>query len=294
MNLPTLVPPDALAGVCVGLSVSDSADLARLGLDYRHAELAVGELTRAVLIAGGRVVYGGRIKPSGFTQQLMSEVRRYGTSRHSLTLVLALPEHLKLTDAELDLLDRDLGTWGRLVLLDGEGSVLSHPRRGTTGEVELRGEDRAVAYSGLRRYITGATDARVLVGGQLRGYHGAMPGLVEEAILSIERQQGLYVAGGFGGAAALIAEALGLRMEWLPGHIPEGRQDPEVQQSINRLVEVAGQRGWSAGRDGLTEAERAQLSASHRPADIASLSVLGLARRFAGWKPNGTTGSEGS
>lgn len=285
---PTLVAPDALQEIDVGLSVSDSADLARLGLDPRHAQLAIGELTRAVLIAGGRVVYGGRIKPSGFTQQLMGEVRRYGTSRHSLTICLALPEHLKLTTAELDTLDRDLGTWGRVILLDLDGSPMPWPRDRPEHPAELEPNDRAVAYSSLRRFITDATRARVLVGGQLRGYQGAMPGLLEEAILSIEREQPLYVAGGFGGASALIAQALGLPLDWLPPDAPEGHGDPGVEGSVARLIDIASSSGWSADRDGLTPAERALLAASHRPADIASLAVLGMARRFSDGESDGT------
>lgn len=285
---PTLVASDALAGIDVGLSVSDSADLARLGLDARHAQLAVGELTRAVLIAGGRVVYGGRIKPSGFTQQLMGEVRRYGTSRHSLTICLALPEHLKLTTAELDKLDRELGTWGRLIPLGLDGSPMSRSGDPPQDATELEPDDRSVAYSGLRRFITDATHARVLVGGQLRGYQGAMPGLVEEAIFSIGRQQPLYVAGGFGGASALIAQALGSPMDWLPPDTPEGRDDPGVEGSVARLAETASSSGWSVDSDGLTSAERGLLAASHRPADIASLAVLGMARRFGDRTRNGT------
>jgi hypothetical protein len=277
---PTLVAHDALAGIDVGLSVSDSADLARLGLDERHAQLAVGELTRAVLVAGGRVVYGGRIKPSGFTQQLMAEVRRFGTGRHSLTVCLALPEHLALTTAELDKLDRDLGTWGRLIALDINGSPVSWSEDDRREAAELEPDARPMAYSALRRFITDTTQARVLVGGQLRGYRGAMPGLIEEAILSVQRRQPLYVAGGFGGASALIAEALGLPLDWLPPEAPVGRDDVGVVRAVDRLLEAASISGWSVERDGLTPEERALLAASYRPADIASLAVLGMARRF--------------
>jgi hypothetical protein len=277
---PTLLAAGALVGVDVGLSVSDSADLARLGLSPRHAQLAVGELTRAVLVAGGRVVYGGRIKPSGFTQQLMAEIRRFGTSRHSLTVCLALPEHLKLTGHEIDELDRDLGTWGRLVRLDIEGTPISSTSERLQVGAELAPDDRARAYSGLRKYMMEITDTRVLVGGQLRGYQGVMPGLVEEAVLSIGRGQPVYVAGGFGGAAALIAQALGSQLDWMPADLPEGRNDSDVKGSIDHLVEIAARMERSADEDGLTRSERAQFVASHRPADIASLAVLGMARRF--------------
>ena len=78
MMMNGLAATDALRGVRVGISVSDSDDLGRLGLTDAHAEQAVGEVARAILIAGGSLVYGGRVKPSGFTQYLMHEIRRYG------------------------------------------------------------------------------------------------------------------------------------------------------------------------------------------------------------------------
>ena len=117
-----LASSDALRGIRVGISVSDSGDLSRLGLSAAHAEQAVGEVARAVLIAGGSLAYGGRVKPSGLTQYLMHEVRRYGRDHEpALTLCLAAPEHLKLSYPELDDIDRTLGTRGRIVCLDPEG-----------------------------------------------------------------------------------------------------------------------------------------------------------------------------
>lgn len=53
---PELVARDALRGITVGISVSDSADLSRLGLTPAHCELAVAELARAIFLAGGRIV----------------------------------------------------------------------------------------------------------------------------------------------------------------------------------------------------------------------------------------------
>jgi SLOG-like protein len=104
---PALVPLDAAAGVRAAISVSDSADLARLGLNKGLCELAVAELTRAILLAGGTVSYGGRLDPEGFTHILMDEVRRYADGRNALTICLAEAEHRKLTDDQIDERCRD-------------------------------------------------------------------------------------------------------------------------------------------------------------------------------------------
>jgi hypothetical protein len=53
MSEPTLISRDALSGKKVALSVSESADLARLGLTEQHCRLVVAEVGRAIMLAGG-------------------------------------------------------------------------------------------------------------------------------------------------------------------------------------------------------------------------------------------------
>jgi len=50
--------------------------------------------------------------------------------------------------------------------------------------------------------------ARVLLGGKVRGFSGFLPGLFEEALVTLESQRPLYVLGGFGGAGEVLAKAL--------------------------------------------------------------------------------------
>lgn len=278
---PDLIPRDALHGVTVGISVSDSADLARLGLDARHAELAIGEITRAILIAGGSIAYGGRLRPSGFTQQLMNEVRRFGIARRSITLYLAFPEHRELSRSDLHSIDRELGTWGRLVTLDQDGSPMSWADSQPESQ-PLSDAERSAAYSSLRNRMSDEIDGRILVGGQLQGYRGSMPGVLEEAICAVERNQPVYMAAGFGGAAAAAARRLKAgRFDWLPADFPQGANEGPVLAALDRLGGAAELSGWEITRDALTPERRALLSASHRPGEIASLCVGGLATRFS-------------
>jgi hypothetical protein len=148
----------------------------------------------------------------------------------------------------------------------------------TYSEHSLTDEQRVAAYSGLRRYMAGSTTGRIVVGGQLRNYKGAMPGVIEEVLFSIESGQPVYLAGGFGGAAAAIARRLGAgSFEWLPEALPAGATDPLVQEALDQLAKAATNRRWTFAADGLTLGRRELLCASHRPGEIASLAVLGLA-----------------
>jgi len=60
----------------------------------------------------------------------------------------------------------------------------------------------------LRRQTTKLADMRIIFGGLLKSTRGWMPGALEETGLSISTQQPLLILGGFGGAAADIAEFL--------------------------------------------------------------------------------------
>lgn len=77
----------------------------------------------------------------------------------------------------------------------------------------------------MREAITQHTDARIVLGGKLTGFTGLLPGIVEEALLAIRRKQPLYIAGGFGGSAHLLADAL------------EGKCPPRLTRQYQETLE---------------------------------------------------------
>lgn len=281
MSKNPLVPRDALKGLGISLSVSNSRDLSHLGLTGDHCEQAVAEIARAVFLAGGSITYGGWPRPEGFTQVLLDEVLTYSDNRQALTICASLSEHAAMPDDEIDAMDRWLGTSAALVLLGPDGrpmSVLGREQARQDGELpaELSPQDRAAALSAMRKHVTAETDARVLVGGKLQGFRGAMPGLVEEALCSVAASQPLYVSAGFGGAAAAIVRVLNYDdLAWAPDGFPAGSDEEEVAEALAALTEQA--RDYAVD-DGLTDHDRRQLSATHRSGTIATLVVQGLAR----------------
>jgi hypothetical protein len=73
----------------------------------------------------------------------------------------------------------------------------------------------ARSLSAMRQQIIPETGARVVLGGKPDNFMGAMPGIVEEALLAIRARQPLFILGAFGGAARLVADAI-------RGRKPEG------------------------------------------------------------------------
>jgi hypothetical protein len=50
--------------------------------------------------------------------------------------------------------------------------------------------------------------ARIILGGKTEGYAGFMPGIFEEALVTLQAKRPVYLLGGFGGATEILAQAI--------------------------------------------------------------------------------------
>ena len=263
--------PEPEPGFNLGVSVSGSADLARLGLTEMHLRMALGEVTRATLIAGGRITYGGHLDPAGYTPFLIHECEKYGARNRPFIGCIPLSVHAALTAADIADLRRDLGLLGRYIYLNADGDVIANPESDRVPGQIVDGATTVRALTGLRSYMTANTDGRILLGGKRTGYEGRMPGVIEELIMSIQAGKPVFVAGGFGGASADAVNALNLDPDkWLA--LPDRAGDHDLAE----LIEMATRVGWDPRSNGLTLDQNQQLAISYRASEIASLVVIGL------------------
>jgi SLOG cluster2 len=276
----SLLPGDALRGTRIGISVSESPDLERLGLLEIHFRLALAEIARCVLVSGGTLAYGGHLAPEGYTTFLMQELQKYGRRDSPLLVCLAWQEHRGLKLSELRARQEDLGLLGRIVCLDPNGRKVDAAYERSEPAQPIDDADlRRHALPGMRRYMATQTNGRVLLGGKRNGFQGEVPGLMEEALISLDNAHPVYLAGGFGGVTTDIAHALGVDDgAWLPHSSDAPPEDPRWADGRARLVSRATQETWGGLENGLTEDENRRLAASHRPSDIAALVGLGLGR----------------
>jgi hypothetical protein len=284
MNTPSVDPllkPNALSGIRIAISASESPDLLRLGLVETHFRLALAEIARSVLVSGGKLAYGGHLDPDGYTAMLVRELHRYSRRDQPLRIYLAWQEHRKLARAEFDKQLENLGLFGEIVCLNPAGKTVAWgDGRGDDPEPVTDATTRREALSGLRTHMAQHESGRVIVGGKRSGFEGTMPGVLEEAVTSIANGQPLYVAGGFGGVAADIAMRLGmLDRKWLPALADAPAHEPGLVTGLNELSMVVKNQGWP--QNGLSNAENARLAATYRPSEIAALVSLGLGRRFS-------------
>ena len=214
-----MTPSKAKISGAVGVSVSESPDLGALGLSDGHLRDAMAEIALHVLASGRSLAYGGDLRQHGFTELLFELLGRYmDHPRHRSKIVvtdyLAWPVHIRMTSNELAAFSAEHEVVARLVFLARNGARLDREKRLELAAREPDDDEWAEGLTAMRTVMRGEILARIVLGGRVEGYKGAMPGIAEETYLSIQAGQPVYLLGGFGGCARDIAETIGLADRW--------------------------------------------------------------------------------
>ncbi len=207
-----------IAGSKVAISISESPDMSVLGLSNAHLRDAMDRLALHLLSSGARLASGGDLRAYGFTEWLFELVSRYRRETSEVqigvTNYLAWPVHIRMATDELEAISAGLADTGELVCLTQDGHHLDPSVWSKRPLHQPTNEEWAAGLTAMRRVVRRATHARVVLGGRVTGYKGVMPGIAEEALLSLRKRQPLFLLGGFGGCTRDIAETLGLVDRW--------------------------------------------------------------------------------
>lgn len=206
-----------LENLTIALSVSDNDDLPALGLSAKHLEDAMAEFARHLLALGARLAYGGDLRPGGFTEllfELVERHRRIGDNGVAAVNYLAWPVHIGKTADELEKWSEGLAGMGELRCLALNGTTLTMDQRKALPASSPSTLEWHLGLTAMRQAMLRETQARIVLGGRVEKYMGIMPGIAEEALLSLEAKRPLYLIGGFGGCARDIAETMGLVGCW--------------------------------------------------------------------------------
>lgn len=204
----------------VAISTSDSPDMVALGLSEGHLKEITAELALQLLAANTNLAYGGDLRTHGFAQLLFQLVLRYTPTAElkstvRVTNYIAWPVHIGMPMNQIDALTAELRGAAELVLLGYDGTPMELERRRDLLTHEPSEDEWYSGLTAMREFQCSSTDARVLLGGQIANYKGRMPGVAEEALLSLRSDQPLFLIGGFGGCARDIAETIGLVEPWV-------------------------------------------------------------------------------
>ena len=208
--------PD-VAGKTVGISISEPADdkLRSIGQIPEHLSLLMQDIARYGLGFGAGLIYGGDLRPGGFTEFLFQEADALQSRMQSLEVHLtnhiAWPIHLA---DESDV--REWKAKHRKIATMVEHPVPDDVIDLIPSAVEfLAPSDPASSFvwsrslTEMRKAMISGCDFRICAGGRLAGYKGWMPGVLEEIVLAVEMGKPIFLVGGFGGITRSVCRLLG-------------------------------------------------------------------------------------
>jgi hypothetical protein len=186
-----------LKGLTIAFSISNSENIAEFSFNQNDLDNLFLRLARLILSIEGNIVYGGDLRPNGFTEQLKELARSYSeTETDSKNRFI----HLKVpnpSEADTDEYETTLANdWVKMIEISPpENSEWgnSHVIQFAESLTKMRNEAAAHYY-----------DAIIIMGGQHKNNKGFIPGIVEEFIAAFEYNRPIYLVGCFGGAAQLL------------------------------------------------------------------------------------------
>lgn len=197
----------------IGISISDCSDISQFGIGVEMFQDLTIELARHILKANGRLIYGGDLRKNGFTELLRDLARQYGQKEKAEAEVqyvknfLAWPIYNDLSkEKRADYLASRIeiveATPGSAVMSDEKKVYIP---KGLSNETKLKW---ATSLTQMRIDSIEQSAARILLGGKVQGFTGFMPGIVEEFMIAYLSKKPIFLIGGFGGCAHVLAEIM--------------------------------------------------------------------------------------
>ena len=197
----------------IGISISDSSDISQFGIGVEMFQDLTIELARHILKANGRLIYGGDLRKNGFTELLRDLARQYGQKEkaeaevHYVKNYLAWPIFNDLSkEKRADYLA------SRIELVEAKpGSAVKPDERNVYIPKEVSFEAQlkwATSLTQMRIDSIEQSAARIISGGKVQGFTGFMPGIAEEFMFAYNAKKPIFLIGGFGGCAHVIADIL--------------------------------------------------------------------------------------
>lgn len=205
---------DRLLDKEIGISVSDRIE-DNFSKTHSHPNQLLRlaqDLARHLFARSATLVYGGDLRPNGFTEFILDEARilteRLRTTQFKVQNHLAWPlyvenqeikawraKHQKLMNTVTHSLPEDVSS-------GIQSDVFLEPNTTSNSFIWSR------SLTNMRESLIDCTKVRISVGGKASGYKGKMPGVLEEIMLAINKSQPLFLLGGFNGIVDDVCNAI--------------------------------------------------------------------------------------
>ncbi|MEN5059032.1 hypothetical protein [Sphingobacterium kitahiroshimense] len=281
----------------IAISISESDDIQKYGGDEALLRDITIELSRHILVAGGKLVYGGDLRQQGFTELFVDLSYQYGqhekTDRDTkyFTNYFAWPIHLNLTKTHESDFEHS-----RVSIMKVEAPK-ECPAHTINNFVAPNSPENsflwAKSLTKMRLQMEENVNARILLGGRTHGFKGRYAGVFEEFIITQNKEHPIYLLGGFGGASKAIVDII-------EGNIPEAYLFEEANKDLSykdffhyynekedldpidytKVYNEVQNDGISGLRNGLSDEENRLLFYSTNVLEIVALILKGLNNKF--------------
>lgn len=205
---------DCLSNERVGISISDVLveGYADHHIHADHLVRLAQDLARHLLARSATLLYGGDLRPGGFTAFILDEAKilkdRLGEAAPHVENHLAWP--LYVSDTEMTAWRAKYHEIIKTVEYEIPDDVADDLDKGAF----LPPNNSQNSYIWSRcltemreKSITSST-ARICAGGRLAGYKGKMPGVLEEIVFALNAQKPIFLLGAFGGVVGVVCKLL--------------------------------------------------------------------------------------
>lgn len=197
----------------ISISVSNPEDSNKNGISNLFLHDLVMEFARYIIINEGTLVYGGDLRKEGYTQSFSDIARNYkelkeiDSSKTFFTNYFAWPIYLEIKENIETLADFKYSRVKTEFVKPPKIDGLDENKYLTPDTFENK-VVWAKSLSKMRQEKEQNTDAIIIAGGKKNGFKGFMPGILEEFITAVKMNHPIYLLGGYGGMATIIAEIL--------------------------------------------------------------------------------------
>jgi SLOG-like protein len=231
-----------LSNRIIAMSVSETPDLAVLGMLEGEDKLFLGAALTPLVFSDARVAYGGRIEHPGsinftleISAQLSESYRRMDTALGKRPII----QYLRAQDAQNAGSEKlfahalRLGSHSEIRLLSGDITAATLLPAGRMLDVHVGAQAPVACMSSadlaampeikkfltqdaddglpaLRRVMTAQMDARITMGGAVARTAEGRSGVIAEGLAALDAGKPLLIVGGVGGASRDMAVYLGL------------------------------------------------------------------------------------
>lgn len=194
----------------IGISISESENLAELGYGVAHLNDAIIEIARYILATGGKLAYGGDMRPKGFTDLIFDLLAYYKADKtlqpnERFYSYLAYPISTMLEEKQQAALIQNVSFKKVPPPSDIKVEEAKELFEKTTPE-NLYQWSRCLTK--MREEMENICDARIFIGGAIEKFKGKCPGILEELLISLEYKHPVYLVGAFGGITREAIEVL--------------------------------------------------------------------------------------